>query len=272
METEEIYWRQQSRSEWLCEGDRNTAFFHRKASQRHLCNSISVLINPDGSQSTSMKDMHSIAMSFFSSLFQFQGSRSIDLSDLPIPQLSTSHINFLNREVSINEIEKALSYLPNTKAPNPDGMHGIFLKSFWHAMKAEVSTFIIDLFKGNQDLVTLNHTYLILISKVKEANRMTDFCPISLYNSIYKLISKINSNRLKMVLPDLVYLSQSTFVSGGLITDNVIVAHECFHFLNSRNSVGSWCMGIKLDMQKTYSRIEYPIEYVPSDEISSLVC
>jgi hypothetical protein len=42
---EEVMWRQRSRIQWLSEGDRNTRFFHLRASQREKRNKISELIN-----------------------------------------------------------------------------------------------------------------------------------------------------------------------------------------------------------------------------------
>ncbi|XP_021761357.1 uncharacterized protein LOC110726197 [Chenopodium quinoa] len=48
LHVEEGYWRQRSRALWLVSGDRNTNFFHRKASQRSAKNKIFGLLTDDG--------------------------------------------------------------------------------------------------------------------------------------------------------------------------------------------------------------------------------
>lgn len=48
-EREEIMAKQRSRIDWLREGDRNTSFFHARASARRRTNKIKVLRRVDGS-------------------------------------------------------------------------------------------------------------------------------------------------------------------------------------------------------------------------------
>ena len=42
-----------------------------------------------------------------------------------------------------------------------------------------------------------NETHIVLIPKVKEPKRVSDFCPISLCNVAYKIASKAIANRFK---------------------------------------------------------------------------
>lgn len=50
----------------------------------------------------------------------------------------------------------------------------------------------------------MNHTFLTLIPKVYSPTSVTQYRPISLCNTTYKIIAKILVNRMKIVLPSLV--------------------------------------------------------------------
>ena len=116
---------------------------------------------------------------------------------------------------------------------------------------------VLDFLHSGHMVPAINYTHIVLIPKVKKPEKVADFRPISLCNVIYKIISKVLANRLKLILPQLISSTQSAFVPGRLITDNVLVAYETLHAMHNRKKGKKWALALKLDVSKAYDRVEW---------------
>lgn len=103
----------------------------------------------------------------------------------------------------------------------------------------------------------LNQTYISLIPKKKNPENVFDFCTISLCNILYKIIVKVLANRLILILPWIIFSTQSAFMPGWLITVNIFITYETMHYLNQKRESREPFMSLKLDMSKAYNRVEW---------------
>uniref|UniRef100_A0A453Q0L4 Reverse transcriptase domain-containing protein n=1 Tax=Aegilops tauschii subsp. strangulata TaxID=200361 RepID=A0A453Q0L4_AEGTS len=74
----------------------------------------------------------------------------------------------------------------------------------WEVCGMQVTEAVLRIINGTESAECINDTILVLIPKVKNPTSLTQFRPISLCNVLYKIASKVISNRLKMVLPDII--------------------------------------------------------------------
>lgn len=104
---------------------------------------------------------------------------------------------------------------------------------------------------------SINDTNIALILKVDSLDSLKYWRPVSLCNVIYKLVSKVLANRLKVILHKCISLVQSAFVPGRSILDNAMIATEIIHFLKSKRRGKKGEVALKIDMSKAYDKVDW---------------
>ncbi|KAM1128133.1 hypothetical protein ACFX2B_037616 [Malus domestica] len=76
-----------------------------------------------------------------------------------------------------------------------------FYQKHWSMVGTDVCNGVRHLLMSGQMLRKINYTHVTLITKLKDATMMTQLCPISLCNVIYKILTKVNGNPMGYVHP-----------------------------------------------------------------------
>ncbi|KAL0357407.1 UNVERIFIED_CONTAM: hypothetical protein Scaly_1426400 [Sesamum calycinum] len=131
---EETFWKQRGKALWLKEGDRNTTFFHKRASHRFRTNLISKLKNSTGAWVYEEKEIQHCIVSYFQNLFSSNNPNEDDIArgtENLRRVVDTSMEEDLLRPYSEDEVTKALFQMAPLKSPGPDDMPPIFFQKFW---------------------------------------------------------------------------------------------------------------------------------------------
>jgi len=148
------------------------------------------------------------------------------------------------------EIKQHLFAIGDLKPPGPDGLPTVFYKTFWNVVGVWLTREVMEVLKGGRIPASWNEMTIALIPKTEKPERVTDLRPISLYNVVYKVVSKVLSNRLREVLPAIITPNHSAFVPGRLISDNILIAYELTHYLLNKREGELGYAALKLDMSK----------------------
>lgn len=230
---EEIFWKQRSRADWLREGDRNTNFFHSKASARKQKNKISGIEDDSGKWTEDAEVVERLFWEYFTKIFTTsspsKNQLNAALEALPTKKVTGEMNSFLDQPFTEEEIAEALTQMCPTKALGPDGLRAAFFQKHWSSVKEGVTATCQHILNEGGNLATLNHTFIALIPKVSKPRKVTEFKPINLCNVIYRIIAKTMANRLKKILNDIISPNQSVFAPNRLVTDNIIIGYECLN-------------------------------------------
>lgn len=145
---------------------------------------------------------------------------------------------------------------PN-KVAGQNGFNLAFFQSFWSVAPKDVCRACLQCLNEGAELLKKNHINIILLPKKKLVKTVTHLRPISLCNVIDKVVTKAVANRLKQMLPSIMSESQSVFIPGRSITDNVMITFVVIHCLNQKTRGKMRTAALKTNISKSYDRVKW---------------
>ncbi|KAI3446364.1 hypothetical protein Pfo_003029 [Paulownia fortunei] len=207
--------------------ERNSKFFHSLVKKKRARGTIHSITH-NGILLTDREDIAtSAAAEFFQSLFSDDIDALLDDSLDCLERLPDSLCSAPN----MAEIKHVVFDMDPDSAAGPDGFSALFFQHCWDFIQEDVRDAVEDFFSSTPMPRSFTTTTLLL------------------------------SLRLAKLLPDLIAPSQSGFVQGRLISDNILLAQELIHSIDSRQVQDN--VVFKLDMAKAYDRkMGFPTSWI----------
>nr|GEZ84716.1 zinc finger, CCHC-type [Tanacetum cinerariifolium] len=141
-------------------------------------------------------------------------------------KLSLGLASDLERPITRAEVRSAVWGCAENKSPGPNGFTFEFFRKFWDILGADFCAAIDWFFEHCTFARGCNSFFITLISKTQDPKFVSDFRPISLIGSLYKVVTKILANRLSLVISDLISDVQTAFLPNRQILDGPFIINE----------------------------------------------
>ena len=241
-------------------GDPDISFYSRLEKRFVKSTRIVSLKNDEGLSVNKSAELLDVAKSFYLKLYS--ASKTSPLSQKALLRnikntLTDTQKTNLDAPITLAELETAVNSLNKEKSPGINGLPAEFYQCFWPIIKDRYLQFVNHAFI-NSFPVTVNTSVTTLLYKERgDIERMEYYRPISLINTDIKIISKALTNRLKLVLPQIIHKSQSA-VDGRRIDHTVHLLRDLIDLANKENLEAAF---IFLDQEKAFDRVDHEFLY-----------
>lgn len=249
--------KQKAKVDWLQKNDTNSEFFYSKVKEKHSQSRITSIYNREGELITDVEGVQNEFLNYFQEI----------LTDTEVvqpiqenimrqgPTVTEDQAQNLCCPATDEEVKNAIFSISSTKSPGPDGFTSGFFKACWHIVGGDVCYAIKDFFRNGKLLKEINATLISLVPKVSCPRLVSDYRPISCCNVIYKVITKIITQRMQLVMEGLIDPAQGAFIKNRSIVDNVLVCQGLVRSYSRQNGIPRCLM--KIDLRKAYDTLDW---------------
>ncbi len=243
-----------SRVQWFEQGEKSTKFFHNLEKKNSKDKSWECIIDSNGNVVHGTENVMKRQVDFYKELYTSE-EVSTEKGDLFLNGIDKSlckesHDN-LDKDISSKEALKALRLMARNKSPGPDGILTEFYQIYWKIIGDD----LLEVFKYSYVKESLPFSQylavIILLYKKGIRENIENWRPISLLNTDVKILSKILSQRLKVVLPEIIHTDQTGCIQGRCIGQNIRLVKDIINNHDDNEVL------LLLDQQKAFDRVEW---------------
>jgi len=243
-----------SGAKWYEKGECSNTYFLNLIKQR----SNQILIDRLEGENGMLTNQIEIAdhiVEFYSKLYE-EKNTSDNYNDLlsDLPKLSDEDRNQLDEPISTEELESTLKGCTES-APGPDGLSYKVYKILWE----QVGAYLLDSWNYSVRVGILPEDQRIscitlLPKSGKNLEKIENWRPITLTNCDLKIFTKLISNRVTTKLDKLISVSQTAYIPGRVVHDNLRM-FEFYKKYCKENNIDA--LLVSLDAKKAFDSVSH---------------
>ena len=118
----------------------------------------------------------------------------------------------LLRPITMEEVTEAMKQLPAGKSLGVDTIPAEFYQEMWDDIESDIFNFVSEAINQCSLHEEINISKIALLPKSEDRLKIQNYRPISLLNTLYKIVAKVYANRMKPLLHNWILPSQTGFV------------------------------------------------------------
>ena len=172
-----------------------------------------------------------------------------------IPKLSHKQASGMEGHISVEEMTRYLKKTKNNASPGSSGFSGDFYKFFW----SDIKQFVVRSTNYSFDIGSLSiqqrlGIITLLPKGTKDKRFLSNWRPLTLLNTFYKLVSGCIAERIKPALNTIIHPDQKGFVSERYIGEVVRTCYDTLDYAKNNNKAG---LLLLVDFEKAFDSVSF---------------
>jgi exonuclease III len=252
-----------SRVRWLVYGEKPTKYFLGLEKRNAVRKCVTKLITGDADVITDSKGVLKELHRFYCQVYQKEATDEKKMNEwfdrvdsFDHHKLPDETAEKLDMPIQGDEFQKALKLMSNGKAPGRDGLPIEWYKAFWDSLEKPLLESVHTSLENKELSVTQKQGVITLIPKPnKDPTQVSSWRPITLLNCDYKILAKVLASRLKPYLTQVIKETQTGFMPGRYIGENVRIIVDIVESM--RSEPGASGLLLSLDFQRAFDVISH---------------